>query len=331
MIKKVIILLLLVSVGVLAAQPIDDMIFQTEKDTLHNDIITVNFEKKDAQLAMVMSAILPGAGQFYADKSSLITFVFPVVEAAMIGGMIYFNHRGNVKTDDFENYATGDTITQTFVYTVNGTQYDYTYTGTRYRREYQDLVQTVMTNINAYDIYDGSFFRLDSANTQHFYEDIGKYNKYIFGWSDWYFRFATDPTSGNGSFILDDPDYEDVWLWSGSSDPQLIYKRRWEQNYTIEDYMNGLTTHPVSPGTPEASPMRQVYIDMRKLANKEYTYARVFGLGLAFNHIASAVDAVILTNKVNRSSLTQNDIKFYYYAGMRDNKFTPGVGLRLNF
>ncbi len=330
--KKVLLALLMLGLlSIALAQELDDLIFQIQNDSLQTDIIKINFDKKDARRAMLYSAILPGAGQFYADKSSFTTYLFPALELAMIGGIVYFNHQGNEKTEIFENYATGEVINQTFNYIVDGQEYSYTYTGPRYNRDYQSAVQTVLQNVNAYDIYDGSFFRLDGSNTQHFYEDIGKYNKYIFGWADWYHRFATDPTSEDAAFILEDPDYAFVWIFSGSTDPQLVHRRRWEQNYTIEDFMNGVITHPIDPDRAEASPLRAEYIGLRNAANKEYSRSRLFVLGLAFNHIASAVEAVFLTNRVNRTSLTQNDLKFYYCLDNRDNKLSPMVGLSYKF
>ncbi len=46
------------------------------------------------------------------------------------------------------------------------------------------------------DIYDESYFRLDASNTQHFMKILVKYPQYVFGWMDWYYRFAAD-ASGN--------------------------------------------------------------------------------------------------------------------------------------
>jgi hypothetical protein len=250
----------------------------------------------------------------------------------MIGGMIYYDKQGDEKTKDYEKYANGEIVTHTFNYNVGGVDYSYTYTGTRYRRDYQTQVQNVLKNINAFDIYDETFFRLDQSDTQHFYEDIGKYNKYIFGWADWYHRFATDPTSGDGTFIMDDPAYEGLWVFTGSTDPQLIQNRRWYQNYTVEDFMNGDLSHPISPKSPEASPWRQEYINMRKDANKQYDYSHYFTLGLAVNHLISAIDAYIMTNQVNRTAITKNDkIKMYYYTDVSNNSLTPTLALRVNF
>jgi hypothetical protein len=336
MMKNIIMLLLVLLIGAnLAAQSkgnLDDLIFGDQNDSgSSDDIIKVNFEKKNARRAMLYSAILPGAGQFYADRTAISTYIFPVLELAMIGGIIYFYGQGNSKTKDFEQYATGDSIVQIFNYTVNGQDYSYTYHGPRYNRSYQEIAQNKLKSVHSFDVYDDGFFRLDPTNTQHFYEDIGKYNKYIFGWADWFHNFATDPTNPAATNVFGDSAFDNVWIWTGNPDPQTQQYMRWTGNIRIEDFMNGNTGSPVSPGTSIASPMRQEFIQMRKDANQMYGYGRLFSLGLVFNHIASAVDAVLLTNKVNRMSLSDSGLKFRYFTDIRDNNITPSLGVSLQF
>lgn len=338
--KKIVLIAFLVAVmlSLWGQKNIDDLLFGSEgsKDTkpkeekvpkpVQDDLIKVHFQKKTARLAMIMSAALPGAGQFYADKSSISTWIFPAIEVALIGGAVLFNINGNKKTDEFEKYATGESITREFKYTINDVEYSYTYTGPRYNRLFQAHTENVLINFYESDIYDRSFFRLDSSNTQHFYEDIGKYNKYLFGWADWYHNFAFNPLSND--FALDQDDFADVWIWA---DTQYDHTRRWSANVKIEDFLNGDTDQHIAPGTPLASLMRQEYIQMRKDANAQYAYARYFILGIAFNHLASAVDAVLLTNKVNKTYITQNNFKFDVYASMKDGRLQPNLGLSLAF
>ncbi|MDP2172789.1 MAG: DUF5683 domain-containing protein [Candidatus Cloacimonadaceae bacterium] len=336
--KKTLIILfvLIVGLGLYAQkQGIDDMLFEEDNkskqsENLDNDIIRFNFEKKNARRAMLYSAILPGAGQFYTDPSAIMTWGFPVIEIAMIGGIVYFSSQGNSKTKDLEKFANGEIITQVFDYTVNGVDYSYTYTGTRYNMTYQNQVQQILKSVNAYDIYDDGFFRLDATNTQHFYEDIGKYNKYVFGWADWYHTFATDPTQDQDC-VLGEQSFVGAWVWTGSTDPQLIHLRRWTGNHSIENYLNDDLDSPVSPGSAIATPWRQEYIQMRKDANTQYGHARLFTLGLAFNHITSAVHAVLQTNRVNRKYLSDTGIKLQPYATVRDDQFTPMLGFTLKY
>lgn len=334
--KKTIIILLCLGLlcPVLAKKSDDDWIFGTgsketnEQASEGDDIIKVNFQKKDARLAMLFSAVLPGAGQFYAKKSSVATWVFPIIEAGLIGGIIYFNMQGNSRTEDFEKYATEETISTTFNYTVNGIDYSIDYTGPRYNRTFQARTEVVLRDVYPNDIYDKDFFRLDGTNTQHFYEDIGKYNKYVFGWVDWYHNFAVDPR--DGSFAFDNEAFMDAWMWANTQDE---HSSIWTANKRIADFINDPNSaQHIAPGSAIASPTRQHYIQMRKDANASYKNGRIATLGLAFNHIASAIHATLLTSKVNKTYLTEAPpVQFKYYTSVREGKLHPTVNLVWNF
>jgi hypothetical protein len=110
---------------------------------------------------------------------------------------------------------------------------------------------------------------------------------------------------------------------------------RWVGNREIADYINNynnLDNCPiVTPSMAAASPMREKYIQMRNDSKDQYKIADYFTFGLVANHIASAIDAVLLTNRVNRTAITQNPLKMYYYTGLRDNKITPSLGFSYSF
>jgi len=143
---------------------------------LDNDIIQINYEKKSLAKAMLLSSLFPGAGQFYANKRSITTYIFPLIEIGLIAGYVINYNDGLDKEAAYEDYADEN-----------------------YEREHQAEVQREIINIDPNDIYSEDHFRLDGIdlnedgvtytiwnnNTQHFYEDIGKYDKYIFGWDDW--------------------------------------------------------------------------------------------------------------------------------------------------
>ncbi len=327
-----IIMLVLITVSLSAQSSkgrrgIDEFLFdqenrvEAESEATTNDVVQVYYDKKDARKAMLFSMLVPGAGQFYADRSAITTYIFPIVEVALIGGMIYYNSRGNSKTDDYEKYANGEDVTINFG--------GYEYTGTRYNRSFQTVVQNTVIGSFANDIYDGEFFRLDPTDTQHFYEDIGKYNKYIYGWADWYHVFAADAT---GSYVLDQPEYANAWIWSDGQPHEI----RWLGNYAINDIdaitgQPGSNSQPVSPDSPLASPMRRKYIKMRQDAESEYNVARTLGFMMALNHVVSGIDAIRVTNRANRYFLSDSGFKFNYYADLRYEKFTPSVALSYRF
>lgn len=301
---------------------IDDLLFGEEskkeqpKDG-EDQIVTVLYGKKDARRAMLYSMLLPGSGQYYANPGAITAYIFPVIELALIGGIVYYYRQGDKQTDAYEKYATGETIQMT----IGG----YDYVGKRYDRNFQLAVQNYVINRNANDIYDGDFFRLDNSNTQHFYEDIGKYNKYIFGWADWYHTFAAN---ANGSFVLDTPELEGAMIFSGGQAHEI----RWLGNYTVADFISGSPAmQPIDANSPLASPMRRKYIRMRRDAEAEYGVASNLSFVLALNHIVSGLDAIRVTNRRNRYFLSDSGFKFNYYAGMRENKITPTLVLGYNF
>jgi hypothetical protein len=280
------------------------------EENLSNDIIMVNYAKKNARLAMLMSAIVPGAGQFYADKSSFTTYLFPIIEAAVIGGIIYYDNKGNKKSTEYKKY-----VTETVTLDIDGFQY----TGSRYRRDYQAAVQDTLISIHSNDIYDGLFFSLDEEDSQHFFEDIGKYDKYIFGWVDWYFKYAEVPP------IDGLPNPHPIFVFDISDPSNQLYnspENKWQFNV------------PLTGGTSNDIPysaLRASYIKMRKEAEDEYRVANNLSFGIALNHIVSAIDAVRLTNKMNRLSLSDNNVRFRYYAAIRSGHLTPTIGLNVSF
>ncbi|HOH46354.1 MAG TPA: hypothetical protein PLX59_00820 [Candidatus Cloacimonadota bacterium] len=319
-----IILALVLACASLTAQSYEDLIFGTTSQpdsanssfqpVQNDDLIKVNYQRKDAHKAMLFSMILPGAGQFYADKSMIRTYIYPVVELALIGGILYFNHEGDKKVDDYEYYANGETITQQIG--------DYSYTGPRYRREYQNNVQAILIAHSSVDVYDGTFFRLDNNDTQHFYEDIGKYNKYIFGWADWYHTFAAD----EGAIVLDLPEYSDAFVLSGEG-----IDARWLGNHTIANINAGNMNAMVPASSLANSKMRKEYISMRQDAETEYSSARLVSLGLVANHLVSAIDAALVTSNRNRMSLSQSPFQMNYYTALIEDRITPTFNLSYRF
>ncbi len=274
-------------------------------DSLRNDIIRFNYEKKSAHRAMLYSMILPGAGQYYAERSSLQKFIFPIIEAAVIGGIIYYHKQGTKKTEAYERYAK-----ENVDLLINGINYH----GPRYNRQFQFAVQDTMSKIHPYDIYDSQFFRLDNTNTQHFFEDIGKYNKYIFGWVDWYYSFAE--MSPNLNSLHPTP----IWVWdSTASNPE----HRWIGNKPLNN-PSGATEAPNSA-------LRNKYIELRQQAEDQYLISSYFTFGIALNHIVSAINAYNLTKRLNRLYLSKSPLDFDYYAVVHNGQLTPILAMKVSF
>lgn len=330
-------LLIMLSIGALFAEqsnPLDDLLAKPEskptkqttaqQDSITNDIIRVNYSKKSAHLAMLMSALVPGAGQYYADKTSITTYIFPVIELAVIGGMIYYDNQGDKKAKEYKKY-----VNEEIEYSVGG----YTYTGPRYNRGFQAVAEDSLKRVHSADIYDGEFFSLDATNTQHFYEDIGKYDKYIFGWVDWYARYADPsmqlvPQDNQGNYDISPypENFHPYFFFSimNPQDPRFnSYENKWLGNIPLDG-------SSANYEVPESA-MRNAYIKMRQDAEDKYRSAHYISFALALNHIASAIDAARLTNKVNRLYLSENNVKLKYYAAVSNGRLTPMLGLNICF
>lgn len=235
-----------------------------------------------AKKAMLLSSLFPGAGQYYADKSSFTTYLFPILEIGLWTGYLVYYNKGLDKEDEYEDYA-----------------------DEHYNRQYQYNVQyALQNNPDANAITYANHFRLDGIdvdedgnlvdiwdnNTQHFYEDIGKYSKYFFGWIDWYDVYATD---GN-EFM------EPQWIWDendiaiGVSDPNNPDSDFYTGDEAVFQQDYGLYSRYISE-----------YIEMRKEAEDYYDMGRYFSYGILVNHVASALDANRLARKRN-AEFTRN-------------------------
>lgn len=304
--------------AVLLADASNDWLWQDEKQEEPDDkplpvsqeLIKLDFQQKDARLAMLYSMILPGAGQFYADKSAFTTYVFPVIELGLIAGNMVYRNRGDKKTRDFERYANGEDI----AYTLGDGS---VITTRRYDRSRQNRVQTLLMNLNQSDIYDSGYFRLDATNTQHFYEDIGKYEYYVFGWADWYYHFATDE-AGN--------EQDPIWYpQPDANNPGWV----WDANYPLwnDPDMGFSTTVFVRKNSHASTPMRKEYIRMRNYAKEDYYTAERFIIGLAFNHLAAGLDAIRVTRNVNKGISP----RLQYHSTLKNNHLTPVINLSWDF
>lgn len=117
-----------------------------------------------------------------------------------------------LESQDYREYAS-----EIVSVDING----YTYTGPRYRRDFQYAVEDTLCTIHSYDIYDNAYFNLDATNSPSFYNDIGLYNKYIFGWVDWYLTYAEEGVQGTQ---IANPNPHPIFAWSSNNnDPGNLW------------------------------------------------------------------------------------------------------------
>ena len=168
----------------------------------------INANHKSAKKAMLLSSIFPGSGEFYVSKKSITAYIFPVLEVGFWTGYLYYNQKGDDEENKYKKYAD-----------------EY------YDRDKQFHTQRLLIDVHegTDDVYDdghqdewgnGGLFRLDKQNTQHFYEDIAKYDKYVFGWQDWYAHNVLENNDGSIS---------SNWVWETNiSQGDTTYVVGWE-------------------------------------------------------------------------------------------------------
>ncbi len=264
---------------------------------LDNDIIQINYEKKSPAKAMLLSSLFPGAGQFYANRRSVTTYISPLIEIGLIVGYIMSYNEGLDSESDYEKFADShyDRIKQYFAQ--------------------NDLIEDQMNNSSFYDEH----FRLDDTNTQHFYEDIGKYNKYIFGWDDWFDIYAMDDLGNQIS-----PD----WVWEESNDGKNLWNGN---NITNPESIYNTNSNYSDPYTIY-SENRAEYIEMRKDTEDLYDRSELFSFGLVANHILAAIDAVRLTKIHNREYLSNtSQLEIKLTPIFVNNNLSPALMLTKRF
>lgn len=294
---------------------ISSFVFTLMADEFSKEIMNIKYKKKSPHKAAILSGLFPGAGQFYADKSSITTYIFPIIEIGLIYGYFYYTDQGEDKERAYEKWATEEIIGYEDDDEINGEPIY------RYSRDYQDDISQDLieqTTVNNYSFYT-NHFSLDDDNTQHFYEDIGKYDKYIFGWTDWFDIYGGfDGQDVNPSWR---PFYDSSQglKWSGNNvtNPDSQY---YIENQELYDEKRGIY-----------SGMRAEYIIMRQKAEDDYNAADHCNMGLVFNHILSALDAIRVTKKYNNENIYGNNFNINFSPVWVNNQICPAVTITQRF
>ena len=125
--------------------------------------------RKSGTRAFLYSLAIPGLGQLYTG-SKIKAAAFFGAEALCWAGYISYDSKGNDKTAIFEDYAN--------THWSQGRYEDYLYTNWQVRDD-----DSVYRNPGD----PSSFYfthHLPDTKTQQYFEMIGKYNQFVFGWDD---------------------------------------------------------------------------------------------------------------------------------------------------
>jgi hypothetical protein len=143
-----------------------------KKEQLIQDIY--QFKPKSTSKAFLFSLLLPGAGEYYAN-SKIKAGVFLGLEALFWTGYFVYHNKGGKKEDEFKGFADShwnreayhDSIWQRYLIDID-----------TYKDPY------AINPINTLDTLWITHF-LPSTKTQQYYEMVGKYDQFRFGWDDY--------------------------------------------------------------------------------------------------------------------------------------------------
>ncbi|MCL2064979.1 MAG: hypothetical protein FWG98_11520 [Candidatus Cloacimonetes bacterium] len=268
-------------------------------------------EQKSAKLAMLMSAIVPGSGQFYINKRTPTAYIFPVIEIGLWYLRDFFIKQGDNKTKEYEWFA--------------DIHYDF------HRQE--KVQRNLLLNENSGSFYGkidnpydipvnwghGGHFRLDNYyynDRQQYYEAIGKYDRYIYGWSDWYETYVRD---------IDGVNVLVYWIFNDATNPHDI---RWIGNSPID---NPDRIDLIESTEASGSPLRGIYIKMRDDAEIYYDQSRTVNFVILANHFASVLDARWHAKKHNEQQMRSVSLSPQINTTYISDKPVPILGLNLSF
>jgi len=135
-------------------------------------------KKKSVGLGILLSALLPGAGEFYGE-SFLKAGIFFGVELLAWGTYIYFEKKGDNKTEEYQNFANSNwDIRQYAQWLV-----DQNFEGSGAVNPNEPNLEILRQQINECESQNFSH-TLPELRSQQYYELIGKYQNFVAGWKD---------------------------------------------------------------------------------------------------------------------------------------------------
>ncbi|MHB1686181.1 MAG: hypothetical protein ACYCVH_02230 [Ignavibacteriaceae bacterium] len=147
-------------------------------------------ERKSRVLAGILSAILPGAGEFYAGRYLKAGILFTVEAAAITTALIY-NRRGDNQTNYFQNYANQHwSVIRYAEWTlknaknINASVDPSQYNDVLIKDNQGNDVGVNWSRLNDLEsaLGDGYSHQLIEPGQQQYYELIGKYPQFSHGW-----------------------------------------------------------------------------------------------------------------------------------------------------
>ncbi|MCJ7507311.1 MAG: hypothetical protein MUO85_01100 [candidate division Zixibacteria bacterium] len=146
------------------------------------------YEHKSTRKAFIYSLFVPGSGEYYAESKTK-TAVFLGLEAAFWIGYFNYHSKGKDKENEYEVYAD-----------QNWSEDDYL----QWLRESGYCTNNPTSDRDSC-VHNGTTKywteHLPDTKNQEYYEMIGKYEQFVYGWKDTY--YPTDDTSALREIYMD--------------------------------------------------------------------------------------------------------------------------------
>jgi hypothetical protein len=146
-----------------------DLLLAQADDEVYQDIY--GFKSKSTSKGFLLSMLLPGAGEYYAE-SKLKAGIFLSLEALFWTGYLSYHNKAGNKENEYKNFADLNWSEQAYkdsMLTIYGVDIDTISTGTKLISDYDSVVIVE---------------HLPDSKTQQYYEMVGKYDQFRYGWDD---------------------------------------------------------------------------------------------------------------------------------------------------
>jgi len=168
----------------------------------HEALVKESSNAKSPLLNSLYSLAIPGAGQYSTERYTKAA-IFITVEAALITFAIINNQTGNKKTDEFQKYADAHWSPRRYALWIN--TYGVSDYGPAANIDLNKVDNRDFGEINEWEsapatTKTGFSHQLPPYGTQQYYELIGKYDQYKFGWDQY-------PQDAQGVPVSDGRDY----------------------------------------------------------------------------------------------------------------------------
>lgn len=182
----------------------------TEQDTVALQKFTPEYTEhhQNPFYNSLYSLVLPGSGQYHSERYTKAAIFFGA-EVALIAYAIISDNNGNKKTEEFERYAEAHWSAERYARWIEAHgKADYGPTSVTFSEADFAAIRNSydFSKINAWEQgshEEGFSHQLPKFREQQYYELIGKYRQFKFGWDQY-------PLDGQGVPISDNKKYDDL-------------------------------------------------------------------------------------------------------------------------